>query len=58
MLTNYHTHCFRCQHAEGSVEDYVMEAIMHQFDKLGMMPDSGIISTMWRQTMLQSTRIA
>ena len=36
MLTNYHTHCFRCQHAEGSVEDYVTEAITRQFDKLGM----------------------
>lgn len=36
MLTNYHTHCFRCQHAEGTVEDYVREAIDKGFDILGM----------------------
>lgn len=36
MLTNYHTHCVRCAHAEGSVEDYVQEAIRKGFDILGM----------------------
>ncbi len=36
MLTNYHTHCFRCQHAQGTVEDYVKQAISQQFDILGM----------------------
>ena len=36
MLTNYHTHCFRCQHADGTVEDYVLQALKHKFDILGM----------------------
>ena len=36
MLTNYHTHCDRCQHAEGSVEDYVKQAIIDGFGILGM----------------------
>lgn len=36
MITNYHTHCFRCKHAGGSVEDYVLQAISQNFDILGM----------------------
>ena len=36
MLTNYHTHCERCKHAEGSVEVYVQQAIIDGFDVLGM----------------------
>ena len=36
MLTNYHTHCQRCKHAEGSVEVYVQQAIIEGFDVLGM----------------------
>lgn len=36
MLTNYHTHCELCKHAEGSVKDYVQQAITEGFDILGM----------------------
>ena len=36
MLTNYHTHCQRCKHAEGSVETYVRQAIIEGYDVLGM----------------------
>ena len=36
MLTNYHTHCELCRHAEGSVEDYVKQAVNEEFDILGM----------------------
>lgn len=36
MLTNYHTHCERCMHAEGSVRDYVRQAVRDRFDILGM----------------------
>ena len=36
MLTNYHTHCELCRHAEGTVEDYVKQAITEGFDVLGM----------------------
>lgn len=36
MLTNYHTHCYRCQHAEGVESDYINKAIEQGFDILGM----------------------
>lgn len=36
MLANYHTHCSHCKHAEGTVEDYVLQAIKQHFDILGM----------------------
>lgn len=36
MLTNYHTHHYRCKHAKGTVEDYVKEAVKHQYTELGM----------------------
>lgn len=36
MLTNYHTHCSLCRHAEGSVEAYVQQAVSDGFDVLGM----------------------
>lgn len=36
MLTNYHTHCYRCEHAEGTEADYVNKAVEQGFDILGM----------------------
>lgn len=36
MLTNYHTHCYRCEHAEGLESDYINKAIEQGFDILGM----------------------
>ena len=36
MKTNYHTHHFLCGHAEGNVEDYVLEAIKHNFTEIGI----------------------
>lgn len=36
MLTNYHTHCERCKHAEGAVDVYVRQAIIDGFAILGM----------------------
>lgn len=36
VLTNYHTHCYRCQHAEGLEADYINKAIEQGFDILGM----------------------
>lgn len=35
MLTNYHTHTFRCHHADGSERDYVEMAIQRGFKALG-----------------------
>ena len=36
MLTNYHTHHYRCKHAEGSIEDYVIEAIKEGYTEIGI----------------------
>ena len=36
MLTNYHTHHYRCLHASGEVEDYVKEAVEQGYNILGM----------------------
>lgn len=33
--TNYHTHTFRCMHASGSDEDYVISAIENGYEVLG-----------------------
>lgn len=36
MLTNYHTHHYRCKHAEGTIEDYILEAIKEGFSEIGI----------------------
>lgn len=44
MRTNYHTHNYRCIHAEGTVEDYVIKAIEAGLDEIGIsdhMPHPG-----------------
>lgn len=44
MRANYHTHNYRCIHAEGSVEDYVVQAIEAKLDEVGIadhMPHPG-----------------
>lgn len=34
-MYNFHTHTFRCHHAEGSDEDYVLQAIKNGYDTIG-----------------------
>lgn len=36
MKTNFHTHHYLCTHANGNVNDYVVEAIRCGFDKIGI----------------------
>ena len=36
MKTNFHTHNYRCGHAIGDTEDYVKEAIKHNYTELGI----------------------
>lgn len=36
MKNNYHTHMYLCKHAVGDIEDYVVKAIEHGFDSIGM----------------------
>jgi len=36
MLTNYHTHHYRCGHASGEIEDYIIEAIKHDYAEIGI----------------------
>ena len=36
MRSNYHTHTYRCNHATGTIEDYVKEAIKANIDEIGI----------------------
>lgn len=36
MKTNYHTHNYRCNHATGTVKDYILEAIDAGLDEIGL----------------------
>lgn len=36
MKTNYHTHNRRCNHAAGTIEDYIKVAIEEKFDEIGI----------------------
>lgn len=36
MKTNYHTHNYRCNHAVGTIKEYVEEAIKEGFDVIGL----------------------
>lgn len=36
MKTNYHTHNYRCNHAIGTIKEYVEEAIEAGFDEIGL----------------------
>lgn len=51
MKYNYHTHTSRCNHADGSDEEYVLKAIEAGFDEIGFSdhtpwPYKGFVSTM------------
>ncbi len=35
-ISNYHSHIALCGHAEGSVEDYILEAIKHNYEEVGI----------------------
>lgn len=35
-VSNYHSHVALCGHAEGTVEDYVLEAIKHNYEEIGI----------------------
>lgn len=44
MKTNYHTHNYRCNHADGTIEDYIKVAIEEGYDEIGFsdhMPHPG-----------------
>lgn len=36
MKRNYHTHNYRCNHSEGTVEEYVAESIRSGYDEIGI----------------------
>ena len=35
-ISNYHSHVSLCGHAEGNVEDYIKEAIKHNYEEIGI----------------------
>ena len=46
IKNNYHTHCKYCHHAQGEVEDYVIHAIKHNFEELGMSDHAPVIDNL------------
>lgn len=44
MKTNYHSHHHLCHHAEGNVEDYVLEAIRNNFEEIGISDHGPILA--------------
>ena len=36
LLTNYHTHHYRCRHAKGQIEDYIKEAVHNGYTEIGV----------------------
>ncbi|MFW5795065.1 MAG: histidinol-phosphatase [Bacillota bacterium] len=35
FIRNYHTHCYLCKHAKGTIEDYTLKAIENGFEAIG-----------------------
>ena len=35
-ISNYHSHVALCGHAEGTVEDYIKEAIKNNYEEVGI----------------------
>src|SRR5690554_6113258 len=46
-LKNYHTHTFRCNHAEGDVVDYAKKAVEKGFSLLGMADHTPLPDDRW-----------
>lgn len=52
MKTNYHTHHYLCGHATGNVFDYVLEAINHNFEEIGISDHGPIIADAFKRMTL------
>ena len=46
-MKNYHTHTFRCNHAEGDVTDYAREAVKQGLVVLGMTDHTPLPDERW-----------
>ncbi len=47
MLANYHTHTYRCKHANGDIDDYIECAIAQQLDTLGFSDHTPLPDNNW-----------
>ena len=49
---NFHTHTYRCKHAEGDVADYCAVAMQHGMKTLGLSDHSALPDDRWRQVRM------
>ena len=47
MLHNFHTHTYRCKHAEGDVEDYCRVAVEQGMSTLGFTDHTALPDDRW-----------
>lgn len=50
IKTNYHTHCYLCRHAEGTIEDYIKRAIELGYSEIGI-SDHGPLTDHLEETL-------
>lgn len=51
-MNNYHTHHYLCGHATGNVNDYVLEAIKHEFEEIGISDHGPIVAEAFKRMTL------
>ncbi|MDO4621201.1 MAG: histidinol-phosphatase [Lachnospiraceae bacterium] len=54
---NLHSHIYRCHHAEGTVEEYVQEAIRHHVEVLGISDHTPFPETMHMGTRMELSEL-
>ena len=47
-MVNYHTHTFRCRHAQGDVEDYVRAALAQSLTAIGFSDHTPLPDDRWK----------
>jgi histidinol-phosphatase (PHP family) len=58
MITNYHTHTYRCYHAKGDVIDYVREAVKQDVGILGMSDHTPLPDQRWKRVRMRLSELA
>jgi histidinol-phosphatase (PHP family) len=58
MITNYHTHTFRCKHARGDVRAYVKEARKQGVGVLGFSDHTPLPDKRWKRVRMRMSELA
>ncbi len=58
MTTNYHTHTFRCKHAEGTASDYALAAREHGLKVLGISDHTPLPDGRWPEIRMEMSELS